>query len=187
MSCSLNAATGAPGPSWHPEPLLSLNQLCPDPAVPGSSHVLTSKAPLHCSTNCKKQVHFYVIGALLAQGCSQRNLEPTALPYCSSPSSLLPFQEELLLSTLAPAFQTCQESLPMPEFCTSLNKITPTWKTSTLHTWTLPKQLKAGDWAKLFPCVRSWMPGSETCHCYILMKTSENLEFYCQVPKKFSV
>lgn len=66
----------------------------------------------------------------------------------------------------------------------SLNKTTSKWKTSTLHPWTIPKQLKAGDWPKLLPCLRSWMPGSETCHCYILIKTRQDLGFYCQVPKK---
>lgn len=99
----------------------------------------------------------------------------TLIFYCS-------FQEEPLPNTLAHAFPNMSGVL-FP----SLNKITSTWKTSILHPWTIPKQLKAGDWAKLFPCLRSWMPGSETCHCYIRIKTSEDLEFYCQVPKKFSV
>lgn len=165
-----------PRPSQHTLLCMAVTHLSSAPDH-GSSHMLTGKGSHHCSTKCKKHVHFYVISALLAQGCSQRSLEPTAFPYCSS--HCCPTHWHLLSKHLRSPFPCLSLYFP------SLNKITPTWKMSTLHPWTIPKQLKAG--AKLFPCLRSWMPGSETCHCYILMKTSEDLGFYCQVPKKFSV
>lgn len=188
-------------------PWATLHQLCPDHlSTPccawlwagavthlsspdhGCSHVLTGKGPRHCSTHCKKQVHFHGIRALLAQGCTRGALSPlhflTAVHSrlcCPLKKSCCPTHWHLPSKHLKSSFPC--HSLYFP----SLNKVTPTWKASTLHPWTIPKQLKAGDWAKLFSCLRSWMPGSETCHCCILMKTSEDLGFYCQVPKKLSV
>lgn len=138
VSCSLNAATGAPGPSGtlsHPAPTvprpsqhtllcLAVSWGCDTPELtwpwfqPRAHRQRTTALLYPLQETGSLPWHQGPLGSRLYQ----RSPEPTAFPYCSSLSSLLPFQEELLPNTLAPAFQTSQEFFPMPQFVLPFTK-----------------------------------------------------------------
>lgn len=148
---------------------------------------LMNKGPFQHPTNCRNTfvVTFLVPSSLnvVARGetraystSSGTALQLAAVLHCPLRASCCcPTQLHLLSKPVRSPFPTLEFVLPVPE------QTHP-----RLEEQHPPSQLSLGssNCQELSPSISSWIPGSKSGPCSILVKTDEDLGFYCQVPEE---